>query len=93
MPPPPKKNVSMKPSRFREGDAVCWKGDDPDIPRRTVGVVKSIHDDGDIEVLFPAPGGSQMFTFHDHRLARAFGKGDEVHLPSNLVMLLLATNI
>ncbi len=59
---------------------MIWKGDDPDIPRRTVGVVKSFHDDGDIEVLFPSPGGgSQMFSFVENRLAHAFGKGDEVN--------------
>ena len=49
------------------GDECTWKGADEDVPRGTVGTVVALHEDGDVEVSFPAPrsrgGGSNVSPF------------------------------
>ena len=58
-------------SSLAPGDAVRWKGADEDIPAGTVGRALCVHDDGDVEVLFPVgDAGEAVFTFVASRLER-----------------------
>jgi len=55
---------------FELGSAVCWKGEDEDVPKGTIGKVLCCHDDGDVEVLFRslATGTESVYTFGADRL-------------------------
>ena len=53
------------------GDAVTWKGADEELPEGTVGKVLAVHDDGDVEVIFPTAAGPTTFTFGADRLAKS----------------------
>lgn len=66
---------------FHEGDKVTWKGFDDDVPTGTVGIVRSVHDDGDVEVMFGNGINAKMFTFLSHRIAH-WSEGQQVAQPS-----------
>lgn len=55
------------------GDQVTWKSSDKDVAAGTVGTVRRVYSDGDVEVEFPgraAPRPPQVFTFPEERLNR-----------------------
>jgi hypothetical protein len=58
---------------FEPGSAVCWRGEDEDVPKGTIGKVLYCHDDGDVEVLFRSAVSSTeaVYTFGADRLYEA----------------------
>jgi len=67
---------------LRAGDTVAWVKADDDLPEGTVGRVLCLHDDGDVEVLFPTMGAAGaatevVFTFAAEHLALVGGSSSE----------------
>jgi len=63
-------SVLAKDKPFGPGDSVVWKSQDEELPKGTIGKVLCLHDDGDVEVMFPTTEGLKTFTFQARRLEK-----------------------
>ena len=64
----PPTSLPPPPHAFGPGDQVTWKSADDDLPAGTIGEVTAVHEDGDVECLFPTSDGPALFTFTSLRL-------------------------